>query len=160
MDDYLTKPLRKPELLALLARFSAARHPAGPQALPLAPLPLSTQAAAGRVCPIYSRNQLLDQLDGDEALLQRMSGLFRQNTPGLLENIRAALARRNRGELSRAAHALLSSLGVFGATTAHRLALQLETSADQNYELHDRTFAALERETVEIYDALAALAAA
>jgi PAS domain S-box-containing protein len=157
MDDYLAKPLRKAELLALLARVSAAREPEAP---PAAPLPLSVPAAAGKEWPIYSREKLLDQLDGDAELLQRMIGLFHENTPRLLEDIRDALARRSPDELSRTAHALLSSLGIFGATAAHRLTLLLEAPADINYEHHDRTFDALERETAEIYTALAALTAA
>jgi HPt (histidine-containing phosphotransfer) domain-containing protein len=72
-------------------------------------------------------------------------------------NRRAFIHRRDGTDLARTAHALLSSLGAFGAHDAHRLTQRLETQAHQeNYEQTDRTFAALERETADIHAALAA----
>ena len=138
MDDYLSKPLQKPALFALLDRLTG----------PPAPAP--------RTLPIFSRAKLLGQLDGDEALLLRLIALFQENTPRLLEDIRGSIARRGSGDLARAAHALLSSLGAFGANDARRLTQQLEAQGHgKNFEHTDRTFAALERETAEIHATLA-----
>ena len=138
MDDYLSKPLQKTALLALLERLT------GPE------------APAPRTLPIFSRAKLLGQLDGDEALLLRLIALFQENTPRLLEDIRGSIARRGSGDLARAAHALLSSLGAFGANDARRLTQQLEAQGHgKNFEHTDRTFAALERETAEIHATLA-----
>ena len=139
MDDYLSKPLQKSELLALLGRLTG----------PAAPAP--------RTLPIFSRARLLEQLDGDEALLLRLIALFHENTPRLLADIRGSIARRGSGDLARSAHALLGSFGAFGANDARRLTQQLEAQAHaENYEHSDRIFAALERETAEIHEALAA----
>jgi HPt (histidine-containing phosphotransfer) domain-containing protein len=55
-----------------------------------------------------------------------MIALFDQNTPQLMNDIRDSIARRSAADLGRAAHALLSSLGAFGAEKAHRLTLRLE----------------------------------
>jgi CheY-like chemotaxis protein/HPt (histidine-containing phosphotransfer) domain-containing protein len=164
MDDYLSKPLQKVEVLALLARISAGRNPAGAAAPPSVsnghrePDAVQTFACASspRALPVFSREKLLDQLDGDEALMQRMIALFHENTPRLLDDIRGSIARRGAGDLARSAHALLSSLGAFGANDARHLTQQLEAQAhDENYEYTDRTFAALERETAEVHAALA-----
>jgi HPt (histidine-containing phosphotransfer) domain-containing protein len=54
---------------------------------------------------------LLDQLDGDEDLMERMVMLFRESTPRLLEQISAAIASEDAPGLARSAHALFSSLG-------------------------------------------------
>ena len=71
---------------------------------------------------ILTHKRLLEQLDGDETLMQRMIELFQTNTPELLENIRASIAMKSAEGLARSAHALLSSLGAFGAADAHELA--------------------------------------
>ena len=146
MDHYISKPLAKEELVALLATFQPARVVNGP-----------SQAVIGpSVTTLFSREKLLDQLDRDEDLMQRMIALFEENTPRLLAAIRDAITRRSGGDLARSAHALLSSLGAFGAVDAHRLALRLEELAQrEDYEHTNATFAALERETADIYRALA-----
>ena len=159
MDDYISKPLDKAELFALLARVTMernrdqeARGAHGWEAR----VPKLT---APRALPIFSREKLLEQLDDDEVLLGRIIALFQENTPHLLDDIRGSIARRASPELARAAHALLGSLGAFGAQGARALTQQLEAHAQaENYEHTDRIFAALERETVEVHTALAALA--
>jgi len=141
MDDYISKPLDKSELLALLERTAAARR--RDAALPAAPV-------------LFSRERLLDELDGDEELMENLIALFQENTPRLLDDIRGSIDRKSPGDLARSSHALLSSLGAFGATGARNLTQQLEAQAnDENYEPNHRTFAALERETTAIHAALA-----
>ena len=89
--------------------------------------------------------------------MRRMTALFHENTPLLLDDIRGSIALQSADGIARSAHALLSSLGAFGANAAHRLTQQLEAQAhDENYEQTDRTFAALERESAQIHAALAA----
>jgi CheY-like chemotaxis protein len=165
MDDYISKPLQKAELLELLDRISALRNTAGATARPTAPngqrqadaVQTSARESSTTPLPIFSREKLLDQLDGDETLMRRMIALFHENTPRLLDDIRGSVARRGASDLARTAHALLSSLGAFGANEAGYLTRQLETQAHhQDYEHTDRTFAALERETAEIHAALGA----
>jgi CheY-like chemotaxis protein len=157
MDEYLSKPLEKAVLFALLDRIAAisTAAPNGHRQSE-ALRRLAHESSAGAL-PIFSREKLLDELDGDETLMRRMIALFQENTPRLLDDIRASVARRNAAELARSTHTLLSSLGVFGAHDARRLTLQLEAQArHEDYEHTDRTFAALERGTADIHAALAA----
>jgi signal transduction histidine kinase/PleD family two-component response regulator len=148
MDDYISKPLRKPELMALLERIHALRKAAQ------APAP-NEHCANAEAASLFSRERLLEEFDNDEGLMEHMINLFHENTPRLLTEMRGAIARRNSAELARAAHTLLSSLGVFGAQNAHGLAQELEAQAHhENYEHTDRTFAALERAIAEIHAAL------
>jgi DNA-binding response OmpR family regulator len=105
---------------------------------------------------LFTREELLKQCDGDDELMGRLIALFHENTPRLLDDIRGSIARRSSSDLARSAHALLSSLGAFGANDATHLTRQLETQAhDKDYENTDYTFAALERGTAEIDVALA-----
>jgi PAS domain S-box-containing protein len=164
MDHYLSKPLIKADLLAILDQIPTHRKLAITLPPPIAASgnrsPHALQPLAGKsppkALPIFSREKLLDELDGDEILMRRLISLFQTNTPRLLDDIRGSIARRASGDLARSAHALRSSLGIFGAHEAHRLTLQLETQGRQdNYEETDRIFAALERGTAEIQAALA-----
>ena len=90
MDDYISKPIEKAELIALLERArTIALPPAGEAArAPGAGVP-PPAPPQDRAPSIFSREHLLDELDGDEALLQRMIALFHENTPHLLDDIRA-----------------------------------------------------------------------
>ena len=165
MDYYLSKPLIKAELVALLERIPRRQKRPGEVASPSASngnrppdalQPLERESSP-KALPIFSREKLLDELDGDEILMRRMISLFQENTPRLLDDIRGSIARRASGDLARSAHALRNSLGTFGAHDGHRLTLQLETQAHQeDYEDTDRIFAALVRGTTEIQAALAA----
>jgi signal transduction histidine kinase/CheY-like chemotaxis protein len=142
MDEYLSKPVDKAELLGLLQRISRSGV-AGemPQFVPAQ--------------PIFSFKKLLDNLDGDEILMQRIVRLFHDNTPRLLANVRSAMAQKNSAEIARSAHALLSSLGVFGATETCRLTQLLETQAlESRFEESVTTFSALENELKQVSAAI------
>jgi PAS domain S-box-containing protein len=168
MDDYISKPLQKTELLALLERISAGRKPVRAKASATVAnghsqpdaIQILARASSAKALPVFSREKLLDELDDDEELMRRMIALFHENTPRLLDEIRGAIARHSASDLARSAHALLSSLGAFGALDACQLTLQIEAQAHhEDYENTERTFAALERGTAEIHAALAAFTA-
>jgi two-component system, sensor histidine kinase and response regulator len=142
MDEYLSKPVDKVALLRLLERLSATGMAGeNPEFIPAR--------------PIFSLKKLLDNLDGDELLMQRIVRLFDQNTPRLLATLRSAVADLNSAEIARSAHALLSSLGVFGATETCRLTQLLETQAlEESFEETAATFAALENELKQVSAAI------
>ena len=163
MDDYLSKPLETAPLLALLSRIAASPSRAVPAQD--APRP-SAEAPPARMFPIFSRQTLLEKLDGDEALMGRLIGLYHVNTPRLLDEIRTAVADGSGTDIEFGAHALRSYLGIFGAFDASSLAGQLEAQGSRNdIETAGRTFAALERgmghigPALRCYPSQAALAA-
>ena len=110
---------------------------------------------------IFSREEFIDRLDGDEALMRQMVDLFRESTPRLLEEIHGSIAGRHPNAVARSAHALLGSLGIFGAAGALQLTAELEAQArEENYETMTQTFTALAHEAHEIDSALAAFTGA
>ena len=155
MDDYISKPLQRNELFELLDRVSSARA-----------LAVDTPAAASLEMPaatlepseaatVYSREEFLERLDGDEELLGQMAALFHENTPGLLGEIGDALARRRPEEVSRSTHAFLSSLGVVGAMQARQRTLEVSAHAKEgDYERAASAFAALADEVAKVNEAL------
>jgi HPt (histidine-containing phosphotransfer) domain-containing protein len=138
MDDYVSKPLRKQDLIRALAGAS--------------PEELGTEDGTAL---LYSREQLLTQCDGDEDLMGELVSIFHENTPKIVQAINDAVEQRDAPLLAAQAHKLLSSLGAFGAERARNLALRLEKHGQENNFAGARErSAALERETDKIYAAL------
>jgi two-component system sensor histidine kinase/response regulator len=166
MDDYISKPIRKEDLLKVLAMIPKSSHSSfSSSSIPSANSSSrmttkdedknENEAIASPGALVCSREELLDELEGDEGLLQELIELFSANTPKILDSIRDAIARRDSERLAAAAHKLLSSLGAFGADEARNLALRLEEQARLgDFENADERFANLEREIDQIHDAL------
>jgi CheY-like chemotaxis protein/HPt (histidine-containing phosphotransfer) domain-containing protein len=104
MDDYLTKPLVRPDLVAALAR---ARPPAGRPVLDPGEL-----------------ERLRELLGGDAATLTDLITDFLADAPVLVDTLSEGSS--DPGEVHRAAHALKSLGAVFGATDLARLCQQVE----------------------------------
>ncbi|HEX7518147.1 MAG TPA: response regulator [Chthoniobacterales bacterium] len=142
MDAYLSKPLTK----ALLLKTIESVVKDGGAAV----------APASIACPTFSRAILLDNLDGDTALLDRVTTLFKQNTPTYLDQMRHAITQRDGLALEKSAHTLLSSLGIFGAHRARDITMTLQVTGQlQNFEEAGERFKELENETDRIYEAMA-----
>jgi two-component system sensor histidine kinase/response regulator len=139
MDDYVSKPLRKEDLLRTLDGARALR----------APLETGTRF-------LYTREELLSQCDGDKELMGELVSIFRENTPEIVQAIGEAVEKRQAPALATQSHKLLSSMGAFGADHARTLALRLEKHGQQNdFDGAKERFTELERETHKIYAALA-----
>ena len=139
MDDYVSKPLRKEDLLRAL-------EGAGPQ---------GDEDKSEKIF-LYSREELLAQCDGDEELMSELVSIFHDNTPQIVQAIGEAVEKRDAPALAAHAHKLLSSLGAFGAGRARTLALRLEKHGQENdFGGAKERFTELERETDKIYAALA-----
>jgi len=74
-----------------------------------------------------SRAALLELFGEDENLLRELVGLFLEDSPPLLNDLRAGVAGLDAAMVERAAHALKGSVGNFGAKRLAELARQLET---------------------------------
>ena len=164
MDEYISKPFAREELFTLIERVSGGHNLVVPAAAaePDADRPSVASDAHTFNHPakarfVFSRAELLDQVDGDETLMARMIALFHENTPRLLDEIRASIARRSSGEVARSTHALLSSLGVIGALNARQLTVEIAALADQENDGDGivSAFAALECEMAKVDAALA-----
>jgi HPt (histidine-containing phosphotransfer) domain-containing protein len=77
--------------------------------------------------PGFDRAEALRRVGGDAALLEELLGLFREQCPQWLAEIRGAIGENDSVKLRRAVHALNGAVGTFGAAAALDAALQLET---------------------------------
>ena len=105
---------------------------------------------------LYSHEQLLERCDGDEELMEKLILLFTENTPQILDSIRASVANHDADALAAGAHKLLGSLGAFGAARARALTSQLEEQGRRaELEGAKAKLAELEREIEKIYNRVA-----
>jgi HPt (histidine-containing phosphotransfer) domain-containing protein len=75
------------------------------------------------------RTALLALFEGDAVLLDELIGLFLDDSPRVLEQVRTAARAGNRAELRQAAHRLKGSVNNFQAVAAAAAALRLERLA-------------------------------
>jgi two-component system sensor histidine kinase/response regulator len=123
MDGYITKPINPGEL----AKVIQATVPAGTKLAPVDPIAPIAAVATAPTMKGPTDAELLARFDGDSDLLKELAGIFVQECPKMLDEIRAALVAADSRALERAAHTLKGSVGNFALhgpwETAQRLEL-------------------------------------
>jgi HPt (histidine-containing phosphotransfer) domain-containing protein len=108
---------------------------------------------------VLDRTALLERLGGDLALFQEIAGLFREDCPKMLSEIRSAVDGVNPAALERAAHTLKGCVANFGAQAAVQAALNLEKMGrSRQIDAAPGACETLEAEIVRFQEALDALA--
>jgi CheY-like chemotaxis protein len=139
MDDYVSKPLRKEDLVRVLDGVVSAEV-----------------GGADAATSLHSRQELLSQCDGDEELMGELVAIFHDNTPRIVQAIGEAVDQRDGPALAAHTHRLLGSLAAFGAGSAGSLAQRLGKQGRENdFRGAKERFTELERETDKIYAAFA-----
>ncbi|MFZ0636057.1 MAG: response regulator [Candidatus Acidiferrales bacterium] len=121
MDEYLTKPIRTPELLAILQHYAAK---AAPTAEPTTEIVAA--ASSGRAEDSWDVAKTLEHVAGDRDLLCELIGLFETECPRLVEEIRAAVASKTAKSLEVGAHTLKGAASNFAAGPVAAAAKELE----------------------------------
>jgi HPt (histidine-containing phosphotransfer) domain-containing protein len=149
MDGYLTKPLRPQELFDALEGLVAA---------PLQPdFPVPRDGAAAVGAP-FDKAAALKRVSGDADLLKELAGLFLDECPKHLAEIRGALDGKDAARLARAAHTLKGSVGALSAGGAFDAARRMEEAGRQeDWALADRAWVDLDGAVGRLRSALAEL---
>ncbi|HUJ32367.1 MAG TPA: response regulator [Candidatus Acidoferrum sp.] len=117
-DDYLTKPIHVPALLAALER-SRGMKPDGS--------PSHESQAKANPTDVMDVAAALERLDGDRELLEEVAHLFAEEWPKSVAEIESALAAGDLPLLQRLAHSLKGASANVGAKRVSSAALELET---------------------------------
>ncbi len=123
MDDYLSKPLDKGELINVLEALSPSPdlRDAG-NAEPQDP----EKAAAEIGADVLDMDALVEWFDGDDGLLAEIAHEFLKWYPEHLSKIRVAAATGNVGALGRLSHSLQGSAGSLKASATVETARKIE----------------------------------
>jgi signal transduction histidine kinase/CheY-like chemotaxis protein/HPt (histidine-containing phosphotransfer) domain-containing protein len=122
MDEYLSKPIHRQELLAVLARLGA--HRIMPPPKQGSELKNTRDIAANEM---LNKTELLSRLDGDAQLLRELIEIFLADSHSLLQQVSDAVTSRDPDALQRAAHKLSGTVSIFGSQPVMRTAVTLET---------------------------------
>jgi HPt (histidine-containing phosphotransfer) domain-containing protein len=142
MDAYVSKPVRRDALEAVLREIGA---PLEPRSLPPAETPPAVPADSREV---FDLAQAMVVLEGDEELLIEIAQVFLDSSQSRLQEVRSSLAQEDLPAAHQQAHAIKGSLRNFGARRCLEAAMTLEVSASTG-DL-DQARAALEKLSVEI----------
>lgn len=120
MDDYVSKPVKPGDLQAALTRFRG-----------LAAVQRATQQARapGTIDPHVIAAFREMEVEGEESMLSKLIDVFLENTPRVLNEVRAALTGKSTSEIELAAHALKGSCSNFGAERMRASCERLEEVA-------------------------------
>jgi PAS domain S-box-containing protein len=139
MDGYVTKPIRATALFQVIEDLAADAH--------LVPAPRGA----------FDRELLLDQIDGDVALLIEVTELFLAQSATHLARIREAVASRDAETLTMAAHTLKGSAGSMMAGPLADAATRLEhIGLSQDFTGASEALVALEAEVARATEAMIA----
>ncbi len=119
-DEYLTKPIRTPELMAAIDRIGPLNSIPAPDAVP---------AAKAFMAEAMDMKDALERLEGDRELLEELAQLFKEECAKTLYEIRAAIDARDASLISRLAHALKGSSLSLSARPLSEAAAELEKRA-------------------------------
>ncbi|MDA0745180.1 MAG: response regulator [bacterium] len=143
MDAYVSKPVQAQEL------FRAIDTVLG-QVVKEEPL-----RDAGGDQEVFNKDELLERVDGDEALFDELIGLFLEDCPTVLADIRAAVEQKDGEELERAAHRMKGMAGNFSAGPVVAVAHRLEgMGREGNLGSIEEEYKELKVEALRLIDAL------
>ncbi len=145
MDDFITKPIQFPELIASLnrcpARFATGAETKSvttvrvtPPPVKATPSPVKAEPSTAETPPPVLDVAALARLRGTlgkqaDVLLPSLIDSFYKDAPRLIADARRTLAEGKAADLRRAAHTLKSTSATFGAMALSALARELEYKA-------------------------------
>ena len=148
MDGYISKPLRPSEL------FEAVESLGGQSNGDATTVALSTDPSVSA----FDHGAALDNVGGDIEVLREIIGMFFEECPGWLNQIRDGVARGDAAAVRHGAHTLKGAISTFGSTAARDLAQQLETMGQhQDLTGADEISLQLERAIHDLRPALEAV---
>jgi len=152
MQEYVSKPIKPKTLFAAIERVL----PAGDQGLCDDRSGETVQPETGLAQAPFDPASALQQLDGDEDLLNEIADAMCQTCPTLLADISKAFEEGDNQRIAQAAHSVKGAAGNFGAKLTFEAAMNLEQAAKRSDAREiDTQWRILQAELPRLLDALA-----
>ncbi len=143
MDGYVSKPIRTDLLFEAIDAVLASR-------------PFATECQSSSCKPAMPTNYLAE----DPVFFRELAGMFLEDCPHLMANIRESIDNRDAAELKLAAHTLKGSSGIFTDQLAFAAAFAMEqVGRDANWSQAEPAWSTLREEMDRLCAQLSALSA-
>jgi CheY-like chemotaxis protein len=136
MDDYISKPVNRTELVTVISRnIPAAPSGEAPGDFSAEPVQYTTPglrptaSADNKDNIVIDRDDVLRRLGGDQKLLQSLAEMFPAESNKLYIALKAGRSAQIAGDVEISAHTLKGICSMFGATVASDIARELEMGA-------------------------------
>lgn len=139
MNDYVTKPFEENLLFSTIANHTASHRSH------------ATPAAEGQ--PLYDLGKLREISRGDHLFLHKMIGIFAEQTPVAISEMKAAMAAGHWDSVSKLAHRIKPSIDNMGIQTLQSVIRDIEAKAKSDPP-DELTIAALLERTEEVIAAV------
>ncbi len=159
MNDFVPKPIRRPDLAGALSRWTQAVTDATNAAAPanIAPGKSEPPAEAVSAPATFDRGLVLELYDGDTRLLDLVINAFVADTPTTIAKLRDALQAGNAGDAHTHVHGIKGAAASAGAEALRATATDMEMAARDDQLEHARAMLPkLERQFAEFQQALTA----
>lgn len=125
------------------------------------PLPSCLPGGSATETVLWSKDEAVGRLGGDEELFWELCEIFLQESPKLLQKLGKAVAESDADAVMRAAHSLKGELGYLGAVNAVQASGTLEQMGhEKNLSEAADVFASLELSLADLHRAMKASAGA
>ncbi len=156
MDAYLSKPLRRERLAAVLDQLST------PESLGEAAVRARGVRSASTLAAVDT-GALLNTVGGDQELLSHLCSMFLESLPGMQQRLRSAVDDGHLPEVLAAAHALRGVISNFHARPSVEALMTLERAAtegdlDMLAAGHAHACSEIERAAAALREAVSAIA--
>jgi CheY-like chemotaxis protein/HPt (histidine-containing phosphotransfer) domain-containing protein len=131
MNDYLSKPVQKQELAAMLNQWLPSEDCRRPQSKASASTPL--ESAAEPQTPVYDRAGFLERMMGDEEMVQAVVEVFLDDIPKQIESLKRSLEASDAQTALRAAHSIKGAAANVGGEALRELAAEIEKACHEGH---------------------------
>lgn len=145
MDDYISKPFKEKELIALICKLLGIKEKTKASATTLSK---DTQKL------LYSFDYLNEVGDDNTEFVQEMVGVFEEEARRVVEKMPILLAAQNFDAMRAMAHKIKSNLSMLCIENATNLAQQIESQADNNFDSFNTLVNLLLNEIEEVLNQL------
>ena len=170
MDGYVSKPIHASTLIEQIEKLLASggieykkrglheqEHASDAEvnkSLSTGERPMST-AMGDSSLSVFDLKEALSRAGGSRRLLEQMAGLFVEQLPDLLREMRTSIDQRDSRQLQRSAHTLKGSIGNFSATEAYEAALVMESlGREEDIRKAEAFYDEMERKAMRLSQAL------
>ncbi|QRJ62226.1 ATP-binding protein [Azospira restricta] len=133
MDGYVSKPIRKEEMFAELARCLphkiAGDGEAAAEAVPDDAAADFAAAVAVALPANFPRDEVIERMGGDVELYRSVAAMFVEDAPGYIAALQSAQRSGDALTLQREAHTVKGLVSTFSFDAATALALEIESRA-------------------------------